>query len=248
MGRPTSVRLTFYAGAAVNAVLWLMVLVGPLGNMRSVNPSQSMPVLAVTVCALVGTGAVVFLLLDQIHEHPMLAGRVLSTFSSSMLAYTLVFWAGKSALAGMVAIPDTAQWIVRVVAAAAVIVGVRRLRLKPRVRVLVAAIVLLPVLVLSAFDLVLLAVSGMIGSVGSRWARDGHARDLAWAIGIATGVSGAAAAVMLVGNRGPVTVVAVQAVVVVTAVAIQANAIHILVLVERGMRTTTLVGQTPEKG
>jgi hypothetical protein len=186
MGRLPTRRLTFYAGTAANAALWLLVLAGPLGALHTPSAAQGGPVLAASVCALVGTAAVGVVLFDRVPARPDLAPRVLSTFALSMLTYTLVYWAGKSAVADVLGIPDAAQWGVRALVVAVVAVGLGRSRLPRRQQVVAAAVAIVPTCLMSALDLVLLGVAGVLGGLGTMAVRSGRLRTFGWLLGSAT--------------------------------------------------------------
>lgn len=247
MGRPTSSRLTFYAGAAANAALWVFVLIDPVYSADSPRPDQSVPVFAVSVCALVGTVMVSVLLLDQVKHRPALAPSVLSTFTLSMLAYTLVYWAGKSAFTSMVTIPTVVEWIVRGVASVAILVGISRLNSKRRYLIALAGLTL--VVILPAFDLVLLGLAGALGGLCTRWSQCGNVRILRWALGLATLGASLVASRALLSLSASSILVFLQAAVVAAATAIQAYNLHVLTLLSKApLDPPDLTEQTSTEG
>jgi len=199
--------------------------------------------MAVAICALVGTGAAAVLLLDQVKQQPQLAPHVLSTFTLSMLAYTLVYWAGKSALTGLVSIPEPVEWAIRAVAIAAMMIGIRRLRTKRRL--LIALVALVPTLILPGFDLALLGLAAALGGLCTRW--HGSVRGLAWVLGLTTLASSTLSIVALLAVSPDASGTAgLQAAVVVAAAGIQAHNLRVLNLVNKtpvepaGTNRTTL--------
>lgn len=229
MGRPASSRVKFYAGAVGNVVLWLLVLLEPAAATRSVSLEQSVPVLTAGVFTLVGSGAVGVLLLDQVKDHPTLAPRVLTTFTLSMLAYTLVYWAGKSAFSSLVSIPPAAEWAVRGAVIVAMLVGIRRLHTKRRL--LIALVALVPILILPALDFILLGLAGAIGGLCAHWPRRRKVRSLAWALGLATLTSSVVAISALLSGPAATSLTCLQVAAVVAAAGIQAHNLHVLSLV-----------------